>query len=116
MAADMAGSKAGTGAYLGYYKKALKQIDEGLDEETRMEYQAQAKKWTEQKPPHWQQQWYIQTTLSVWQLLIVTNRMFKKYGVPTLTKISKTLYCQFGVQVAILVGYSDREGDPTVLL
>jgi hypothetical protein len=42
--------------------------------------------------------------------------MFKKYGVPTLTKISKTLYHQFGVQVAILVGYSDREGDPAVLL
>jgi hypothetical protein len=38
MAADMAGSKVGTGAYLGCYKKALKQIDEGLDEETWMEY------------------------------------------------------------------------------
>jgi hypothetical protein len=70
----------------------------------------------EQKPPHRQQQWYIQTTLSAWQLLIVTNRMFEKYGVPTLTEISKTLYHQFGVQVAILAGYSDREGDPTVLL
>jgi hypothetical protein len=57
MAAKMSGSKPGSAAYLGCYRGAMKNIEEGLDEETWQKYQAQVKKWTEQKPPPWQLKW-----------------------------------------------------------
>jgi hypothetical protein len=52
----MSDSKLGSAAYLGCHRKAIKNIEEGLDKETCQNYQAQVKKWTEQKPPPWQQQ------------------------------------------------------------
>ena len=42
--------------------------------------------------------------------------MFQKYGVSTLRDVSETMYRQFGVRVAILAGYCDGEGDPTIML
>jgi hypothetical protein len=60
MATEMSESKPGSGAYLGCYRRAIKTIEEGLDEETRQKYRAQAKKWSEQKPPPRQQQRYAQ--------------------------------------------------------
>ena len=42
--------------------------------------------------------------------------MFKKRGVSMLWDFSETMYHQFGVHVVILVGYCDREGDPTIML
>jgi hypothetical protein len=55
-AIKMSGSKPGLAAYLGCYRGAMKNITEGLDKETQQKYKAQAKKWTEQKPPPQQQQ------------------------------------------------------------
>jgi hypothetical protein len=38
MAAELSGSKPGSAAYIACYGKALKTIEEGLDEETRVKY------------------------------------------------------------------------------
>ena len=51
LAAEMSGSKAGLPAYLAYYEKAFKTVKDGLDKDTRVKYQAEAKKWTEHRPP-----------------------------------------------------------------
>ena len=59
-AAKMLASMPGSAAYLGCYRKAVKAIEEGLNKETRQNYRAQAKKWSEQQPPPCQQQWYAQ--------------------------------------------------------
>jgi hypothetical protein len=64
MAVMMLDSRPGLGPYLGCYKNAVKTIDKGLDEETRVKYRAEARKWTEQKPPPRQQQWYTHVILS----------------------------------------------------
>jgi hypothetical protein len=63
MAVKASDSKPGSVPYLSCYKKGIKIIDEGLDEETRVKYRAEAKKWTEQKPPPRQQQRYADVTL-----------------------------------------------------
>ena len=55
MAAELSESKPGLAAYLGCYRRAVKTIKEGLDEETRRKYLAQAKKWSEEKLPPRQQ-------------------------------------------------------------
>ena len=38
MASEMSGSKVGSVAYITCYAKALKMIEEGLDEDTRIKY------------------------------------------------------------------------------
>jgi hypothetical protein len=69
MAAEMSQSKAGSAAYLGCYKKAVKTINEGLDEDTRVKYRAEAKKWSEQMPPPRKQQQYVHLDLSIkWEV------------------------------------------------
>lgn len=60
MAAELSESKPGSAAYLGCYRRAVKTIEEGLDEETQRKYLAQVKKWSEEKPPPRQQQRYVQ--------------------------------------------------------
>ncbi|KAH9016604.1 hypothetical protein EDB84DRAFT_1567173 [Lactarius hengduanensis] len=80
MAIKMSKSRAGSAAYLGFYKKALKLI------------------WEEQKPPPRQQQW-----------------MFAKHGVSTIQDFSEMMYCQYGVRVAILAGYCDNDGEPSIM-
>jgi hypothetical protein len=42
--------------------------------------------------------------------------MFTKHGPNVLRDFSETMYLQFGVRLAILAGYRDPEGDPTVSL
>jgi len=70
MAVEMSGSRLGSAAYLGCYKKAVKIINERLDEETRVKYRAEAKKWTEQRPPHGQQQRYVYANHSIrWEVI-----------------------------------------------
>jgi hypothetical protein len=54
--------------------------------------------------------------LLLWELLIVTNRMFEKYGISTLHNFSETMHHQFGAQVATLVVYRDCEGEAAVML
>ncbi|KAH9030877.1 hypothetical protein EDB85DRAFT_2146391 [Lactarius pseudohatsudake] len=98
MAIKMSKSRAGSAAYLGFYKKALKLVHEGLDEETRVKYRAEAKIWEEQKPPPRQQQ-----------------RMFAKHGVSTIQDFSEMMYRQYGVWVAILAGYRDNDGEPSIM-
>ncbi|KAN0139582.1 hypothetical protein V8E53_002611 [Lactarius tabidus] len=93
----MSGSKPGSAAYLGCYRGAMKNIAEGLDEETQQKYKAQAKKWTEQKPPPRQQQW-----------------TFQKNGNSVLWEFSKLMYHQYRVCIAILAGYCDAEGEPAI--
>ncbi|KAI9456959.1 hypothetical protein BJY52DRAFT_1187564 [Lactarius psammicola] len=94
----MSGSRPGSAAYLGCYKKAVKIINERLDEETRVKYRAEAKKWTEQRPPHGQQQ-----------------RMFEKHGINTMREFSESMYHQYGVRVAILGGYRDADDEPAIM-
>ena len=59
MAAELSGAKAGSVAYIACYGKALKTIEEGLDEEMRVRYRAEAKQWSEHKPPPRQQQRFV---------------------------------------------------------
>lgn len=59
MAAELSGSKPGSVAYIACYGKAIKMIEEGLDEETRIKYRAEAKQWSEHMPPPRQQQRYV---------------------------------------------------------
>jgi hypothetical protein len=63
MTAQLSGAKAGSVAYIACYSKVLQIIEEGLDEETWEKYQAEAKQWSEQKPPPWIQQWYVMPTI-----------------------------------------------------
>jgi hypothetical protein len=42
--------------------------------------------------------------------------MFDKHGIPTVQDFSALMYKQYGVRVAILAGYVDAEGDPTITL
>ena len=116
MASEMSGSKAGSVAYIACYAKALKTIEEGLDEDTRIKYRAEAKQWSEYKPPpHQQHRCAMQIILSD-QKLTKFARMFVKHGVNTLAEFSETMYHQYGVRVAILVGYCDNEGDSSITL
>ncbi|KAF8269147.1 hypothetical protein EI94DRAFT_1699718 [Lactarius quietus] len=55
MALSMSDSKAGSAEYLRCYQKALKTVLGGLTEEVISKYKAQAKRWTEDRPPPWQQ-------------------------------------------------------------
>ncbi|KAF8257949.1 hypothetical protein EI94DRAFT_1708448 [Lactarius quietus] len=99
LAAEMSGAKAGSPAYLGCYKRAIKTINDQLDKETRVKYRAEAKKWMEHKPPPQQQQW-----------------LMEKYGQSTLWDFSVTMYNQFGVRVVVLAGYCDGDGESMVML
>ncbi|KAI9440947.1 hypothetical protein H4582DRAFT_2074735 [Lactarius indigo] len=92
MAVEMSGSTPGSRSYLGCYRKAVKLIGERLDEDTQVKYRAEAKKWAEQGVPPRQQQ-----------------RMFEKHGIHTIQDFSETMYCQYGVRVAILGGYCDDD-------
>jgi hypothetical protein len=51
VAAQLSGARPGSVAYISSYRKALQIVDERLDDETCVKYWAEAKKWTEQKPP-----------------------------------------------------------------
>ena len=42
--------------------------------------------------------------------------MFAKYGQGALREFSESMYQKFGVWVAVLAGYCDDEGDPTITL
>ena len=53
----MSESKPGSPAYLACYKKAFKTIKDRLDKDMRVKYQAEAKKWTEHRPPTLEQMW-----------------------------------------------------------
>ncbi|KAH9012877.1 hypothetical protein EDB84DRAFT_1568967 [Lactarius hengduanensis] len=97
MTVDMSGEPSGSNGYLGYYNKVVKLVDEGLDEETRVKYRAEARKWAEQEAPPEQQQ-----------------RMFAKRGIDTMQDFSELMYRQYGVRVAILGGYCDNDG-PSIM-
>jgi hypothetical protein len=51
LAAELSGAKSGEQAYIASYKPALKKIEEGLTEEMRTKYRAEAKQWSEMAPP-----------------------------------------------------------------
>ncbi|KAH9179081.1 hypothetical protein EDB89DRAFT_1901132 [Lactarius sanguifluus] len=71
MAIEMSGSPSGSSRYLGFYQKAIKLVEEGLDEETRVKYRAEAKTWAEKQcllgsssdhvPPIWSSAIYLQS-------------------------------------------------------
>ena len=42
--------------------------------------------------------------------------MFEKHGNTTLRDFSEIMYRQYGVRIAILVGYCDGEGEPAIML
>ena len=65
MAVKMSGSGPGSGPYLACYKKAVNAVESGLDEDTRVKYQAEAKQWSEQPMPPQQQRRYVQASCSV---------------------------------------------------
>jgi hypothetical protein len=51
VAAKLSGTKPGDPAYIANYKPALKMVEEGLTEEMRIKYRADAKRWSEKAPP-----------------------------------------------------------------
>jgi hypothetical protein len=51
LAVKLSDSKEGSVAYIACYRKAIKTIEEGLDDETQLKYRALAKKWSEEQPP-----------------------------------------------------------------
>jgi hypothetical protein len=59
MALSLSDSKAGSTDYLKCYRKALKIVVEGFTDETKAKYHTLAKRWTEDKPPPWQQWRYV---------------------------------------------------------
>ncbi|KAH9023032.1 hypothetical protein EDB83DRAFT_2320211 [Lactarius deliciosus] len=71
---------------------------DGLSQETKEKYRAQAKKWTEDIPPPQQQQ-----------------KMMQKYGMSTFQEFTWYVYSQYGMWVAILGAYQDGEGDPSIM-
>ena len=42
--------------------------------------------------------------------------MFDKHGQTALREFSETMYREYGVRVAILAGYCDSQGEPTITL
>jgi hypothetical protein len=42
--------------------------------------------------------------------------MFNKHGQSTLQEFSEMMHSQYGVQVAVLVGYLDHECEPVIML
>ncbi|KAI9445920.1 hypothetical protein H4582DRAFT_2069240 [Lactarius indigo] len=97
MTLSLSDSKGGSPGYLGCYRKALKTVEEGLSEETKAQYRAQAK--SGQKTSHlpWQQ-----------------RRMMERHGMSTFREFAQYVYSQYGVRVAILAAYRDGEGDPAI--
>ncbi|KAH9035545.1 hypothetical protein EDB85DRAFT_1889308 [Lactarius pseudohatsudake] len=99
MTLSLSDSKGGSDKYLACYQKALKIVQAGLSQETKEKYRAQAKKWTEDIPPPWQQ-----------------RKMMQKYGMSTFREFARYVYSQYGVRVAILGAYQDGDGDPSITL
>ncbi|KAF8260219.1 hypothetical protein EI94DRAFT_1811974 [Lactarius quietus] len=93
----MSDSKAGSAEYLRCYQKALKTVLGGLTEEAISKYKAQAKRWTEDRPPPWQQHW-----------------MMEKHSKSTFQQFAQYVYDQFGMWIAIFTTYRDAEGDPVI--
>lgn len=62
MAMELSKEKAGSSKYISCYRKALKLVEERLDDLTRVRYRAEARKWTEDMPPCRQQQRYAHTS------------------------------------------------------
>ncbi|KAN0128686.1 hypothetical protein V8E53_013505 [Lactarius tabidus] len=99
VATQLSGARPGLVAYISSYRKALQIVEERLDDKTHAKYQAEAKKWTEQKPPPQVQQ-----------------QMFNKHGQSTLWEFSKMMHSQYGARVTVLVGYLDHEHKPVITL
>ncbi|KAF8267234.1 hypothetical protein EI94DRAFT_1801942 [Lactarius quietus] len=97
MALSMSNSAAGLAEYLGCYQKAVKTIFGGLTEEEITKYKAQAKRWTEDKPPPRQQ-----------------RRMLEKHSKSTFWQFAQYAYDQFGMRVVIFTAYCDAKGDPAI--
>ncbi|KAF8264606.1 hypothetical protein EI94DRAFT_1805643 [Lactarius quietus] len=97
MALSMSNSAAGLAEYLGCYQKAVKTIFGGLTEEEITKYKAQAKRWTEDKPPPRQQ-----------------HRMLEKHSKSMFQQFAQYAYNQFGMRVVIFTAYCDAEGDPAI--
>ena len=58
LACELSGDKPGSLLYLQNYKKASRQIEEGLSDDERQKYMAMSKEWSEQAPPPRIQQRY----------------------------------------------------------
>ncbi|KAF8261803.1 hypothetical protein EI94DRAFT_1809719 [Lactarius quietus] len=97
MALSMSDSKAGSAEYLRCYQKVLKTVLGGLTEEAISKYKAQAKRWTEDRPPPWQQ-----------------HRIMEKHSKSKFRQFAQYVYDQFGMQIAIFTAYCDAEGDPAI--
>ncbi|KAF8270239.1 hypothetical protein EI94DRAFT_1798298 [Lactarius quietus] len=93
----MSNSAAGLAEYIGCYQKAVKTIFGGLTEEEITKYKAQAKRWTEDKPPPRQQ-----------------CQMLQKHSKSTFRQFAQYAYNQFGMCVIIFTAYCDAEGDPAI--
>jgi hypothetical protein len=44
------------------------------------------------------------------------TRMMEKYSLHVFRNISESLYIHFGMRIAILAGFQDRQGDSQVVL
>jgi hypothetical protein len=119
MALSLSDSKAGSTEYLKCYRKALKTFEDGISDETKANYRAQAKKWTEEKPTPRQQLRYAHSHHSSSRRQEGTKhqqRIMDKHGMSTLRDFARYAYCQFGMRIAVFAAYRDIEGDPAVTL
>ncbi|KAF8263489.1 hypothetical protein EI94DRAFT_1876171 [Lactarius quietus] len=78
--------------------KAVKTIFSGLTEEEITKYKAQAKRWTEDKPPPGSS----------------VGMMLEKHSKSTFRQFAQYAYDQFGMRVVIFTVYCDAEGDPAI--
>jgi hypothetical protein len=115
LAAKISGSLPGTSSYIGSYKAAFKEIEADLSEELRVKYKAEARKWTDEKPPHSEQCRYVNTNCS--SRSGVSNSqtsMLGKHGMRTFHDFAESVYSQYGMRIVIFGGYKDRDGDPAI--
>jgi hypothetical protein len=118
MALSMSDSKAGSPDYLQCYQKALKTILDGLSDDDKSKYRAQAKKLTEETLLPRQQIRYVHAH-HLFRREVTEygqQRMMEKFGPRAFREFAKYAYRQFGARIAILAGYRDTDGGPTVTL
>jgi hypothetical protein len=118
MALSMSEKRSGSPEYLRCYQKALKTIVDGLSDDDKAKYRAQAKKLTEEVLLPRQQIRYVHAHHLPRREVTEygQQRMMEKFGPRAFREFSKYVYRQFGARIAILAGYRDGDGGPAVTL
>ena len=90
---------------------------DGLSEEDKAKYRAQAKRLTDGKIlPRQQMQYVLAHHLPRQVTKYGKQRMMERYGQRAFREFARYVYQQFGARVAIFAGYRNPEGQATVAL